>query len=154
MKIAIGSDHAGFQLKQAILDQLVDLGHQYIDLGAFTGEIPADDYHFTAVKVAETVVSGAADLGIVICGTGIGISIAANKVPGAYAALCNDLYTAIKSREHNNANILALGARVIGEGLAREIIKAWLATPYAGGRHELRNQHLKEIEQKYSRPGS
>ena len=153
MKIAIGSDHAGFQLKTSIIVQLTELGHQHEDYGAFTGEQPADDYHFTAVKVAEAVVSGKADLGIVICGTGIGISIAANKVPGASAALCNDLYTAIKSREHNNANILALGARVVGDGLAKEIVKAWLATPYLGGRHELRNVHLKEIEQKYSKSG-
>jgi ribose 5-phosphate isomerase B len=151
MKIAIGSDHAGFRLKEAIIAQLTELGHQPEDLGAFTDKVPADDYHFIGAKVAEKVVSGNADLGIVICGTGIGISIAANKVPGAYAALCNDLFTAIKSREHNNTNILALGARVVGEGLAKEIVKAWLTTPYASGRHEQRNLHLKEIEQKYSK---
>jgi ribose 5-phosphate isomerase B len=151
MKIAIGSDHAGYKLKEVIIAQLTELGHQPEDLGAFTDKVAADDYHFTGAKVAEWVVSGNADLGIVICGTGIGISIAANKVPGAYAAMCNDLFTAIKSREHNNANILALGARVIGEGLAKEIVKAWLSTPYANGRHEQRNLHLKEIEQKYSK---
>jgi ribose 5-phosphate isomerase B len=151
MKIVIGSDHAGFQLKKVIIAQLTELGHQPEDLGAFTDKVPADDYHFIGAKVAERVVSGFADLGIVICGTGIGISIAANKVPGAYAALCNDLFTAIKSREHNNANVLALGARVIGEGLAKEIVKTWLSTPYSNGRHELRNIHLKEIEHKYSK---
>jgi RpiB/LacA/LacB family sugar-phosphate isomerase len=85
----------------------------------------------------------------VICGTGIGISIAANKVPGAYAALCNDLYSAQKSREHNDANVLALGARIVGEGLAIEIVRVWLATPYARVRHEARNANLRQIEASY-----
>src|SRR5271157_1545945 len=151
MKIGIGSDHAGFQLKQVIIAEVRELGHEVIDLGAFTDAYPANDYHFTGAMVAEAVVSGQADFGIVICGTGIGISIAANKVPGAYTALCNDLFTAQKSREHNNANILAMGSRVVDEGLAKEIVRVWLATPYTGGRHEARNLNLRKIEAKYSR---
>ncbi|MGD0876629.1 MAG: ribose 5-phosphate isomerase B [Anaerolineales bacterium] len=151
MKIAIGSDHAGFPLKQTVMAELQELGHEVTDLGAFTDAHAADDYHFTGVRVAETVVSGQADRGIVICGTGIGISIAANKIPGADVALCNDLYTAQKSREHNNANVLAMGSRVVGEGLAKEIVRVWLATPYAGGRHEARNLNLRKIEARYSR---
>jgi ribose 5-phosphate isomerase B len=151
MKIAIGSDHAGYKLKQLIMAEISSLGHTYEDLGAFSDDVPANDYHFTGAKVAEMVVAGKADLGIVICGTGIGISIAANKVPGAYAALCNDLFSAKKSRQHNNANVLAMGARIIGDDLAKEIVRVWLETPFESGRHEQRNLHLKEIERKYSK---
>jgi ribose 5-phosphate isomerase B len=147
MKIAIGSDHAGFQLKQIVMAEVQELGHEVTDLGAFTDAHPADDYHFTGAMVAEAVV---ANLGIVICGTGIGISIAANKVPEANAALCNDLFTAQKSREYNNANVLAMGARVVGEGLAKEIVRVWLATPYAGGRHKARNLNLRKTEAKFT----
>jgi ribose 5-phosphate isomerase B len=149
MKIVIGSDHAGYQLKQVIIAEIESMGHTILDLGVFTDLEPANDYHLTGAKVAETVVSGGGQLGIVICGTGIGISIAANKVPGADCALCNDLFTAQKSREHNNANILAIGARIVGEGLAREIVRVWLSTPYAGGRHESRNANIRVIEDKY-----
>jgi ribose 5-phosphate isomerase B len=149
MKIAIGSDHAGFRLKQVIIAEVNELGHEITDLGAFTDEHPAEDYHSTGAAVAQSVASGAYDRGIVICGTGIGISIAANKVPGAYAALCNDLFTAQKSREHNDANILALGSRVVGEGLAKEIVRIWLITPYARDRHEARNANLRRIEAGY-----
>jgi ribose 5-phosphate isomerase B len=149
MKIAIGSDHAGFRLKQVIISTVRDLGHDITDLGAFTDEHPADDYHSTGAAVAQAVAGGAYDRGILICGTGIGISIAANKVPGAYAALCNDLFTAQKSREHNDANILAMGARLVGEGLAKEIVRVWLSTPYARERHEARNANLRRIEASY-----
>lgn len=135
------------------MKELSGFGHEYEDLGAFNDGVPANDYHLTGARVAETVVAGKADLGIVICGTGIGISIAANKVPGAYAALCNDLFSAIKSRQHNNANVLALGARIIGEDLAKEIVRVWLETPYESGRHEKRNENLKQIENKYSKTG-
>lgn len=149
MKIAIGSDHAGYRLKQVIISEMTELGHETTDLGAFTDETPAEDYHSTGAAVAQAVADGECERGIVICGTGIGISIAANKVPGAYAALCNDLYTAQKSREHNDANILALGSRIVGEGLAKEIVRIWLDTPYDRGRHEARNANLRRIEASY-----
>ena len=96
---------------------------------------------------------GRAERGILMCGTGIGMSIAANKVPGAWAALCNDLFTARKSREHNDANVLVMGARLIGADLAREIVRVWLATPYAGGRHAPRNANIARIEERFSRTG-
>jgi len=153
MRIAIGSDHAGYRLKQAVLAELRALGHDPHDLGAFTDAEPVDDYHSIGAAVAEAVARGECERGIAICGTGIGISIAANKVPGAYAALCSDLFTAQKSREHNDANVLALGARVVGEGLAVEIVRVWLSTAYAGGRHEARNANLKRIERKYASGG-
>jgi ribose 5-phosphate isomerase B len=151
MKIAIGSDHAGYKLKQLVIAEILELGHELEDLGAYSDEKPAENYHSTGAQVAEKVACGECDRGIVICGTGIGISIAANKVPGAYAALCNDLFTAQKSREHNDANVLALGARIIGEGVAKEIVRVWLTTPYAGGRHESRNANLRAIEKRYLR---
>ena len=151
MKIAIGSDHAGYRLKGLIVAEVEALGYEVADLGAYTDEHPAEDYHSTGAAVAEAVASGACQRGIVICGTGIGISIAANKVPGAYAALCNDLFTAQKSREHNDANVLALGARIVGEGLAKEIVRVWLATPYRQERHEGRNANLRRIEKSYLR---
>jgi len=153
MHIAIGSDHAGYKLKQAIKHLLDEMGHKVDDFGAFTDAQPADDYPLIGAEVAAAVVDGRADLGILMCGTGIGMSIAANKVPGARAALCNDLFTAQKSREHNDANVLVLGARVISEELANEIVRVWLSTTYAHGRHEPRNALLKVIEEKYAHHG-
>jgi ribose 5-phosphate isomerase B len=154
MKVAIGSDHAAYRLKQAIKTLLAELGHQSDDMGAFTDAQPADDYHLIGAAVAAAVAEGRADRGILMCGTGLGMSIAANKVPGAWAALCNDLFTAQKSREHNDANVLVMGARVIGEELAVEIVRVWLSTPYAGGRHTRRNANLRVIEEKYARHNS
>jgi ribose 5-phosphate isomerase B len=151
MKIAIGSDHAGYRLKALLKEEIEQLGFQVVDFGAESEAEPVDCYHSIGARVAEEVVSGGCRLGVVICGTGIGISLAANKVPGAYAALCNDLFTAKKSRQHNDANVLALGSRVIGEGLAKEIVRVWLGTPYEGGRHIPRNENLKKIEAKYWR---
>ena len=151
MKIAIGSDHAAYRLKQVIKTLLAELGHQPDDMGAFTDAEPADDYHLIGAAVAAAVAGGRADRGILMCGTGLGMSIAANKVPGAWAALCNDLFTAQKSREHNDANVLVMGARVIGVELAMEIVRVWLSTPYAGGRHARRNANLKVIEERYAR---
>lgn len=151
MKIAIGSDHAAYQLKQTVELLLAELGHEYEDFGAFTDTQPADDYHLIAAEVASAVAQGRAERGILMCGTGIGMSIAANKVPGAWAALCNDLFTASKSREHNNANILVFGSRVIGVELAKEIVRVWLATPYVGDRHDFRNANIRLIERQYSR---
>ena len=151
MKVAIGSDHAAYQLKQVIKKLLTDLGHQVEDLGAFTDSVPANDYHLTGAAVADQVREGKADRGIVMCGSGIGISIAANKVPGVDCALCNDLFTARKSREHNDARVLALGARVVGEEVAKEIVKIFMQTEFEGGRHIARNANIRMIEQKYSK---
>jgi len=150
MRIAVGSDHSAFELKQLMKQVLTELGHDVEDLGAYTGEEPADDYHLIGAAVAEAVVRGEADRGLLMCGTGIGMSIAANKVPGASAALCTGLFTAVKSRQHNNANVLVLGARVTGPALAEEIVRAWLATQYERGRHERRNQNLRAIEHRYT----
>jgi len=144
VKVAIGCDHAGIDLKPAVREALEQAGAEVIDLGTHSRE--SVDYPDYGVAVARAVVSGDADLGVVLCGTGIGISIAANKVPGARAALCHDTYSARMSREHNDANILAMGARVVGAGLAQEIVKAWLAASFAGGRHERRVEKLKQLD--------
>ena len=149
MRIAIGSDHAGFRLKQIFIKEMKKLGHETIDKGTDRDDVPADTYHLIGASVAEAVVRREVDRGVVICGTGIGISIAANKVPGADCALCNDLFTASSSRLHNNANILAIGARLVGEFLALEILRTWLETPYEVGRHEQRNKNLRTIEKRY-----
>ncbi len=149
MRIAIGSDHAGFRLKQIFIKEMKNLGYEVIDKGADSGDVPVNTYHFIGASVAEAVVRREVDRGVVICGTGIGISIAANKVPGANCALCNDLFTASSSRLHNNANVLGIGARLVGELLALEILRTWLETPYEGGRHEKRNVNLRTIEKRY-----
>lgn len=136
MKIAIGSDHAGFDLKSILHEHLVAAGHEVFDVGTTTTE-PVD-YPPICADVARRVTTGRADLGIVLGGSGQGEQIAANKVAGARAALCNDLYTARMSRLHNDANVLALGARIVAPELAVEILDLWLATNFEGGRHQLR----------------
>jgi len=133
VKIAIGSDHGGFALKEVILPLLKNLGHQIQDLGCH--DTTSVDYPALADAVCEQVRKKDADCGILICGTGIGMSMAANKKEGIRAALCSDHYTACMSREHNDANVLCLGERVTGPGVAEEIVTAWLATSFAGGRH-------------------
>ncbi len=138
MKIAIGADHGGFDLKEIIRPLLEELGHEVQDVGCFSSD-PVD-YPVLAKEVTSLVASGECERGILICGTGIGMAITANRYPGIRAALCHELYTARMSREHNNANILCLGARVIGSGLASEMVKVWLETPFAGGRHDRRIQ--------------
>ncbi len=152
MKIAIGSDHAAYKTKMMIKRYLAELGHEVEDLGAYTDEQPANDYILTAARVAQAVVQKKAERGILMCGTGIGMSIAANKVRGARAALCNDLFTAQKSREHNDANVLVFGSRVIGDDLAKEIVRVWLSTDYTHGRHEVRNALIKVIEDRPEEP--
>lgn len=147
MKIAIGCDHGGFKLKTAVVKHLQEKNIEVKDFGTYTEE--SCDYPDFAVQVSEEVVQGNFDFGIVICGTGIGISIAANKVPGARAALCHDTFSAHSTREHNNANILALGERVIGIGLALDIVDIFLSTDFQGGRHERRVSKISEIEKKY-----
>ena len=136
MKIAIGADHAGFALKQHLITALERLGHTVNDRG--THSDATADYPPICADVARHVTDGRADRGIVIGGSGQGEQIAANKVPGVRAALCNDLYTARLSREHNDANVLSIGARVVGTGLADEIVALWLRTGFEGGRHQRR----------------
>ena len=146
MRIAIGADHAGFALKQHLMTTLEALGHEIDDLGTHTSE-PVD-YPDVCARVARAVVSRRADRGIVIGGSGQGEQMAANKIPGTRAALCNDLYTARMSREHNDANVLAMGGRIVGAGLADEILKLWLDTPFAGGRHQRRVDQIAELEKR------
>ena len=136
MKIALGSDHGGFALKAIVTKELLHLGYEIEDVGCHSLE--SVDYPDYAHLVISGITGGNCAYGILICGTGIGMSIAANRNPLIRAALCHDEYTARMSREHNDANILCLGARVIGEGVALDLIKVWLSTPFAGGRHQQR----------------
>ncbi|MCC8078141.1 MAG: ribose 5-phosphate isomerase B [Oscillospiraceae bacterium] len=142
--IAIGSDHGGFALKQAVMQHLSALGLEYKDYGTYTEE--SCDYPIYAEAVARAVTSGAAEKGILICGTGIGVSIAANKVQGIRAALCGDCYSAEYTRRHNDANVLALGARVTGAGLAEKIVDTFLQTGFEGGRHARRVALISDLE--------
>jgi ribose 5-phosphate isomerase B len=143
MKIAIGSDHAGYELKEYLKGSLPQ-EHEFIDVG--TGSTDSVDYPDYAVKVAKLVTGGTVDRGILLCGTGIGMSVSANKVKGIRAALAFDLYTAMQSRRHVDANILVMGAHVTGKGLALEIARAWIDTPFEGGRHGRRIEKLKRLE--------
>jgi ribose 5-phosphate isomerase B len=145
VKIAIGSDHAGFALKAHLLKVLADLGHETIDLGTDSEE-PVD-YPYYCAAVARAVVRGEADRGIVLGGSGQGEQLAANKVRGARAALCNDLFTAKLSRQHNDANVLSMGGRIVAPGLADEILKVWLTTEFEGGRHVARLEQIAQIEE-------
>ena len=144
MKVAIGADHGGYRLKEDIKGLLEDLGVDYKDFGTHSTE--SVDYPDVALPVAQSVADGLFDRGILICGTGIGIGIAANKVKGIRAALVHDTFSAHACREHNDANILTMGERVIGPGLARDIVTIWLATDFEGGRHERRVEKIKAIE--------
>lgn len=151
MKIALGSDHGGFALKEEIKKHLAAKGgYELEDLGAF--DEASVDYPDYGAVVARMVAGGEADKGILVCGTGIGISIAANKVRGVRAALCGDVFSAKMSRMHNDANILALGQRVTGPGLALEIVDAWLAATFEGGRHQRRVDKLMALEEKEPLP--
>lgn len=145
MRIAIGSDHGGFNLKAEIKNLLTELQIDFHDVGTHSGE--AVDYPEIAELVGKAVISEECTQGIIICGTGIGISIAANKMKGIRAALCHDVFSAQMSREHNNANILAMGERVIGPGLARMIVSTWLTTEFAGGRHGRRVDKISKMEE-------
>lgn len=144
MRIAIGADHAGFALKQHLVRTLREMGHEVDDRGTDSEE--AVDYPPICADVGRAVAEGRADRGIVLGGSGQGEQISANKVAGVRAALCNDLYTARLSREHNDANVLAMGARIVGTGLADEILTLWLTTEFAGGRHERRVRQIEELE--------
>lgn len=136
LKVALGCDHGGFNYKQKIIDYLKSRNIEFVDVGTYTRE--ACDYPDIARNVTELVASGQVDRGILVCGTGIGMSIAANKTRGIRAALCGDTYSARVSRAHNNANVLCLGERVIGEHLALDIVDIWLKTGFEGGRHKRR----------------
>ncbi|NLC08090.1 MAG: ribose 5-phosphate isomerase B [Syntrophomonadaceae bacterium] len=149
MKIALASDHGGYALKEEIKKLLQEQQVDFRDFG--TNSVDSVDYPDYALPVAEAVSQGEYDRGILLCGTGIGISIAANKVPGIRAALCSDPFSAKASREHNDANILVLGGRVLGPGLAREIVQVWLTTRFEGGRHVNRLNKIRAIEEKYCR---
>ncbi|ADB67570.1 TPA: ribose 5-phosphate isomerase B [Listeria monocytogenes] len=144
MKIAIGNDHVGIELKPVIVAYLQDLGHDVDDFGAFSNE--RTDYPEYGKKVAESVAAGKSDLGILICGSGVGISIAANKVNGIRAVVCSEPYSAKLSREHNNTNILAFGSRVVGAELAKMIVQNWLDAEFEGGRHAKRVEMIARIE--------
>jgi ribose 5-phosphate isomerase B len=144
VRVAIGADHAGFTLKQDLMRFLKQRAHEALDLG--TGSEEPTDYPPISAAVARAVRDGRADRGVVLGGSGQGEQIAANKVRGIRAALCNDLYTARMSRLHNDANVLSMGARVVAPPLAREILELWLGTGFEGGRHERRVREIEEIE--------
>ena len=147
--LALGADHGGFALKEALKPLFTQLGLTWQDLGVHQGETA--DYPDPALAVAEAVASGAATRGIIIDGAGIGSAMAANKVPGIRAALCYDRATARNSREHNHANILTLGGRLLTPSQAEDVVRVWLATPYGGGRHQARIDKITAIERRYSK---
>ncbi|MGB9688833.1 ribose 5-phosphate isomerase B [Thermogutta sp.] len=144
MRIAIGSDHRGYSIRPKIVTFLKNIGHEVIDLGTFS-QSPVD-YPDIAEAVAKKVASGEADRGILFCGTGLGMCIAANKIPGVRAAPCHDDLTAELSRRHNDANVLCLSADLLGERLITRIVEVWLNTPFEGGRHARRVEKIAEIE--------
>ncbi len=145
MRIAIGADHAGYDVKEAVKSWLLDRGHDVHDFGTGSGEERVD-FPDLGFKTAEMVASGKAERGVLLCGSGIGMSIAANKVRGVYAALCNDLYAAEMSRMHNDANVLVMGGRIIGRDLALRILEKWLETPFLGGRYQVRKEKIDAFE--------
>lgn len=147
MKIAIGCDHGGIVLKPAVVETLESLGAETLDLGTY--DESSVDYPVYGLKVAEAVASGECDAGVLMCGTGIGISISANKVRGIRAAVVTNTFMAEMTKRHNNANIIALGGRVVTPDEAKEIIKAWFNAEYEGGRHQRRLDMIADIEEKY-----
>ncbi len=142
LRIALGSDHAGFDLKEFVREHLSARGVEVVDLG--TDSTVSVDYPDYARKVCEAVLDGSADRGVLFCGTGVGMSMMANRFRGIRAALCHDHLTALAARSHNDANVLVLGGRIIGTGLAREIVDTWLDTPFEGDRHERRIRKFDE----------
>jgi ribose 5-phosphate isomerase B len=149
--VAIGTDHGGVDLKEILKQNLIENNYEVIDVGTHTKE--SVDYPDIALAVAEAVASGQAWRGVIIDGAGIGSCMAANKVPGIRAALCYDYATAVNSREHNNANVLTLGAGLIGTNLAKQILNTWLATDFGGDRHARRVDKITAIEQRFSKDG-
>lgn len=154
MKVAIGGDHAGFDLKRLLAPEIAAKGHEVIDFGTDTGATPSD-YPDFAKMVGEAVARGEADRGVIVCGSGVGVSVAANKVFGIRAALCHDTYSAHQGVEHDDMNVICLGARIIGSALATEIVMDFLAARFSGEeRHARRLAKLKAIEALYMRPGA
>lgn len=149
MKIALACDHGGFNLKREIKKYLEDSGYETVDFG--TDSLDSCDYPDFALPAAEAVADGSCDRGIVVCSTGIGVSIVANKVPGVRCAHCHDTYCAEFTRRHNNANMLALGEKVIGVGYALKIVDAFIKTEFEGGRHQRRVDKITAIEKKYGK---
>ena len=146
MKIVLSVDHGGFELKEFIKSYLEGKGHNITDVGTYSEA--SVDYPEYAEKAAEKIINNDVDFGIIFCGTGIGISIAANKISGIRAALCHDIFTAKMAKMHNNANILAIGGRVVGKGLAIEIVEAFINAEYEGGRHQLRVDKMMNLEKR------
>jgi ribose 5-phosphate isomerase B len=144
MKIGLACDHGGFELKEELKALLKSMGFDPMDMGTFNEN--SVDYPDYGILVAEKISKGEMEKGILVCGTGIGMSIVANKFPGVRAALANDLYTSQCSREHIDANILVIGGRIVGKELAKEILKLWLNTPFAGGRHKRRLEKIEALE--------
>ncbi|MCL5291679.1 MAG: ribose 5-phosphate isomerase B [Actinobacteria bacterium] len=149
MRIAIGADHAGFSLKEELKKALGEIGVEYTDFGTFSDE--SVDYPDFAAEVAERIVAGEYDRGVLVCGSGIGVTIAANKVPGIRAALCTNADCARLSRQHNDANVLTLGARFTDISLAKEILRIWMETAFEGGRHARRLDKIGELERRFCR---
>lgn len=149
LRVAIGADHAAVSMKDDIVRELRASGMTVEDVGTFTGE--SVDYPDFAAKVARQVASRAVDRGIILCGTGIGVSIAANKLPGIRAALCHDVTTARLARQHNDANVLCLGGRILGPAVAMDIVKTWLATQFEAGRHQRRVLKIEALERESGR---
>jgi ribose 5-phosphate isomerase B len=145
MKIIIGSDHGGYELKQIVVNYLTQLGHQVEDIGTHSNE--SVDYPEYAVQVARSVTDGLSDRGILICGSGIGMCMTANRITGARAALVSEPYAARMSRRHNDSNILCLGGRLVGDQLALEIVSAWLQEEFEGGRHQRRVDLIEQLTQ-------
>jgi ribose 5-phosphate isomerase B len=147
MKVAIGSDHAGYELKEYLKNILKERAYTFTDVGTDTEA--SVDYPDFGLKVAGLVSIGEVDRGILVCGTGVGMNVVANKVKGIRAVLAQDLYTAMQSRRHLDTNVLVLGGRVIGKGLAEEIVRVWFDTPFEGGRHSKRIDKIAEWEDKH-----
>ena len=144
MKIAIACDHGGYRLKEVLKESMISQGHEVVDFGTNSEE--SVDYPEYAYKAAKAVANKECERGVVVCGTGIGVSIVANKVDGIRCALVHDLFSAKATRQHNDTNMIAMGGRVIGEGLALEILNTWLTTDYEGGRHDARIEKMMAIE--------
>lgn len=147
MRIALGSDHAGFRYKELFRARLSELGHDVADLGVDTDSKPAD-YTEISEAVARVVAEGRADRGVIVAGSGNGEAIVANKIPGIRAAVCNDIYTAEMARRHNDSNVLCVGQRVCGEAVAMSVLDTWLAAPFDGGRHAERISRIADLEKR------
>src|SRR3954447_11395392 len=154
MKIAIAADHGGFPLNERVIEELRAGGHEIEDFGTHDGSVP-DDYPDYALSVGRAIQSGKAEIGIIICGSGVGASVAANKIRGVRAALCGDTYSGHQSREHDDCNVLCLGARVVGQELALEIVRAFVAARFSGEeRHRRRVAKIQALETNRNAPGN